>query len=637
MIEAKNPMRTYTPALPERARFVRVTKCCGWSLALLLLVMASSQSMAFDFSSGEWSARIDSTVSYGAAWRLQDADEDNLGKAALNPAVSLLSNAQQRAAPGRWSVNSDDGNLNYQGGDLISNALKLTSEMELDYRNYGAFVRFSALYDFENEKKDQLSEEAKDKVGKDIRLLDAYIWGNHQFGDRGFTWRLGRQVVSWGESTFIQGGINVINPVDVSKIRVAGAELKEAYMGVNMLWGSVELSQSVSIEPLYIFEYQEIEPDPVGSYFSTNDLATPGATYAMLNFGLVPQPVVNPDLYNEVCLNHNYAASDSLLPAALVAGGCMATFPRVASVTPNGTGQYGAALRWYAEGLNSTEFAFYYLNYHSRLPLISGTAITSTNLNSGQYWTEYPKDIHLYGISFNTSIGTWSLAGEVSYRPNIPLQIDDVEVLFAGLTPLNALIPQPVLRFKSQLGEYAPGAYIQGWERHKMWQAQATTTKLFGPGNPFKADQIAFVLEAGFNHVDLPAKDWLRFNGDGTDTGGGPDYLSGDFRNPITQTGGFADDFSWGYRLLLRAEYNNVFGTAVTMAPSIGWAHDVSGTTPGPGGSFIEGRKTVTLGLSFNYLQQWVFDFSYTAYMGAGPYNLLKDRDFVGASVRYSF
>ena len=62
-----------------------------------------------------------------------------------------------------------------------------------------------------------------------------------------------------------------------------------------------------------------------------------------------------------------------------------------------------------------------------------------------------------------------------------------------------------------------------------MWQAQATTTKLFGPGNPFKADQIAFVLEAGFNHVaNLPAKDWLRFNGDGTDTGGGPDYLSGD-------------------------------------------------------------------------------------------------------------
>ena len=177
MIEAKNPMRTNIPALPARARFVRVTKCCGWPLVLLLLVMTSSQSMAFDFSSGEWSARIDSTISYGAAWRLQDADEENLGKAALNPTVSLLSNAGQRAAPGRWSVNSDDGNLNYQGGDLISNALKLTSEMELDYRNYGAFVRFSALYDFENQKKDQLSEEAKDKVGKDIRLLDAYIWG----------------------------------------------------------------------------------------------------------------------------------------------------------------------------------------------------------------------------------------------------------------------------------------------------------------------------------------------------------------------------------------------------------------------------------------------------------------------------
>jgi len=42
-------------------------------------------------------------------------------------------------------------------------------------------------------------------------------------------------VVSWGESTFIQGGMNVINPVDVSKLRVAGAELKEAFNGVNMI------------------------------------------------------------------------------------------------------------------------------------------------------------------------------------------------------------------------------------------------------------------------------------------------------------------------------------------------------------------------------------------------------------------
>jgi hypothetical protein len=322
----------------------------------------------------------------------------------------------------------------------------------------------------------------------------------------------------------------------------------------------------------------------------------------------------------------------------LVGAGCALALARLPTVDAKDSGQYGAALRWYAENLNNTEFGFYYLNYHSRLPLISGRSVTSSALSSGRYWTEYPEDIHLFGISFNTSVGTWSLGGEVTYRPNTPLQIDDVELLFAALTPLNPLIPAPVLRFKSQLGEYGPGEDIRGWDRHEMWQGQATIFKAFGPGNIFKADQVVFIAEAGVTHIsDLPSADWLRYNGDGTDTGGGPDFLSGDFRNPETETDGFADDTSWGYRFALRPEYNNIFGTPMTMTPSIGWAHDVSGTSPGPGGNFIDGRKTLTLGVSFNYLQEWVFDLSYTTFFGAGRYNLSKDRDFVAASVRYSF
>ena len=75
----------------------------------------------------------------------------------------------------------------------------------------------------------------------------------------------------------------------------------------------------------------------------------------------------------------------------------------------------------------------------------------------------------------------------------------------------------------------------------------------------------------------------------------------------------------------------------MTISPRIAWAHDVSGTTPGPGGSFIDGRKQWTLGVGFNYLNKWVFDFSYTDFSGGGIYNLAHDRDFYTASVRYSF
>jgi hypothetical protein len=620
----------------NKTRAIDLMKVNTLTAALLALTATSAQ--AIEFSNNEWSGSFDTTISYGAAWRASDLDPENVGKGYNNPLDFLLSNAERRESVGRWSVNGDDGNRNYsEGGDLISHTLKFTSELDITYKNFGAFTRFMGFYDFENADQDFLSKEAEERVGKDVRLLDLYVWGEHEVGDRFLNWRLGRQVVSWGESTFIQGGINVINPVDVSRLRVAGAELKEAFEGVNMLWGTIDLTPSLSLEALYMFEYREIIPDPAGAFFGTNDWGAPGGSYVMLGFGAPDQPVINPDLYQTVCVDGNYGATDSPIGPALAAAGCSAAPGRIANNEPSNSGQYGAALRWFVESLNSTEFGFYFLNYHSRLPLGSGVSVANSAVNSASYFIEYPEDIQLWGASFNSNIGTWALSGEVSYRPNLPLQIDDVELLFAALTPLNPLIPAPVLRFKSQLGQFGPSEFIQGWEEHKSWQAQMTTIKLFGPNNFLRANQIAFVAEAGFNYIsDLPEKDFLRFNGPGTDTGGGADYLTGDFRNPITETDGFADDFSWGYRMLVRATYNDAIGP-VTVLPRIAWAHDVSGTTPGPGGSFIDGRKTLTVGVGFNYLQKWIFDLAYTDYSGGGHYNQLYDRDFFAASVKYSF
>lgn len=603
------------------------------------LMLVTNCAQAIEISHGELSGSFDTTISYGIGFRAGDASDNFLGKAVLNPYTFTLTNAEQREAPGRWSVNNDLGNRNYsEAGDITGSTAKFVSELGLSWRNYGVFTRFMGFYDFENVDKEFISNEAESRVGKDVRLLDLYVWGEHQVGDHFLNWRLGRQVVSWGESTFIQGGINVINPVDVSRLRTAGSELKEAFEGVNMLYGSMDLTPSLSLEALYMFEYRKIIPDPAGTYFSTNDIGTPGASHVMLGFGSIDQPVINPDLYNEVCMNGNYAASDAPIPIDLVALSCSRSFPRGESDNPSDGGQFGLSLRYFAEALNSTEFGFYFVNYHSRLPVLSGSAVTSaTDFKTGQYWTVYPEDIQLFGASFNSNVGTWALSGEVSYRPNLPLQIDDVEILFAGLTPLNPLFPAPALQFQSQLGDFAPGEKIKGWAEHQSWQGQMTTTKLFGPNNFLKADQIAFVAEAGINYVaDLPSQHTLRYNGPGTDTGGGADYLTGDLRNPITQVHGFADDLSWGYTMLARADYNDAIG-AVTMSPRIAWAHDVSGTTPGPGGSFIDGRQTLTFGASFNYLNRWVVDIAYTNYMGGGMFNLLADRDFYAASVSYSF
>ena len=237
---------------------------------------------------------------------------------------------------------------------------------------------------------------------------------------------------------------------------------------------------------------------------------------------------------------------------------------------------------------------------------------------------------------FNTQLEASGVAlqGEISYRPNQPFQVDDVELLFAGLSPLNTVLPQPYLHFNSQLGQYGPGEEISGYERHKIAQLQFTATKVFGPGNWFGSDQLALVGEAGFTHVDLPGN--LRFNGDGTATGGGGDVNTGVGRNPITQVGGFPTRFSWGYRIAARADYNNIWGTPFNR-PGIAFNHDVNGTTPGPGGSFLEDRKSVTIGAEANYLSQWVFDVAYTNFFGGGSFNLIHDRDFLQVAARYSF
>ncbi|QOC22362.1 DUF1302 domain-containing protein [Wenzhouxiangella sp. AB-CW3] len=603
------------------------------------LALSAQQASALDLSFGDVRVTLDNTVSYGVGFRVQDRDEDLVAKSHFNPAISQASIQDQIAAPGRFSANSDDGNLNFDQWDPIFNAARITSELDISYRNVGAFVRGNYFYDFTLNSMDELSEGAKDRVGERGRVLDAYVFGDFDVGDRVLSLRAGRQVVSWGESTFIAGGINTINPVDVTALRTAGAELRDAFLPLNMLWGSFDLTPNLSLEGVAMFEWGRVEAEPVGTYFATNDFATAGGRYAMLNFGLVPQPVMNPDLYDPVCNGGNFGATDKPLPPELVGAGCSAAFPRGDDMRPSDSGQWGLAARYFAPWFFDSELGFYYLRYHSRLPVLSGQAVTTTEPSSGRVIVEYPEDINLLGASMNTNLGLWSVGAEISYRDNQPIQIDDVELLFAGLSPLNSLLPEEALHFRSQLGEYAPGEFIQGYEQRRVSQAQATFTRLFGPGNPLRADQITFVGEVGVTHVwNLPDEDVLRFEGPGTDTGGGPSIVTGgNLRNPVTTTDGFVTDTSWGYRLLISPTYNNVFGTPWNMSPRLAFNHDVGGTSPGPGGNFVEGRKQITAGLGFDFQATWRADIAYTSFFGGGINNLLRDRDFVSASLSYSF
>ena len=332
------------------------------AVAIGLLMAPAAQ--AFEFSRGELQGSFDTTVSYGYSWRVEDQDPNLIAKSWFNPLLctqnvplgaipvgpgrctstgGVPGSPEQVAAMGRFSANRDDGNLKYDEGDAISSAIKLTSELSLNYRDWGMFMRATYFYDFENEGRDDLTEEAQDRIGQRFRMLDAFVFKNFALADDGSlagTVRLGRQVVSWGESTFIQNGINVINPVDLSALRVAGAELREAFLPIDMLYGSISLSDNVSLEAVYLFEFEEIEIDAAGTYFSSNDFASPGGTYLMLGFGTTPQPVYNPERFFSTCYNGpaGFATSDRFADLAAIYGPATAgqIMPRLLSAKATG-------------------------------------------------------------------------------------------------------------------------------------------------------------------------------------------------------------------------------------------------------------------------------------------------------------
>ncbi len=64
-------------------------------------------------------------------------------------------------------------------------------------------------------------------------------------------------------------------------------------------------------------------------------------------------------------------------------------------------------------------------------------AATDFYSSTARYQVVYPEDIKLYGLSFNTQMGTTGIAlqGEASYKQDAPYAVDDVELFFAALTP----------------------------------------------------------------------------------------------------------------------------------------------------------------------------------------------------------
>src|SRR5690606_1580390 len=234
--------------------------------ALAAAISFAASGHAIDFDLGEIQGRFDSQLSIGASWGTSKPsrkliDENNGGSGA--------------------SSTGDDGRMNFKRGETFSKIFKGVHDLDLTYGDSGAFFRGKYWYDFELKDESRPFKDISDKgrspaaKSSGFDLLDAFIYHNYSIGERPGHVRVGQQVVSWGESTYIGGGINSINPWDVAALRRPGAELKEGLLPAQMLYASQSLSDSLNLEAFYQVKWEPYVLDNCGTFFG-GDVAPPG-------------------------------------------------------------------------------------------------------------------------------------------------------------------------------------------------------------------------------------------------------------------------------------------------------------------------------------------------------------------------
>ena len=594
-------------------------------------------------------------------------------------------------------------------------------------------------------------------------------------------------------------------------------------------YASLGLPYDLSLEAFYQLEFEELKLDRPGTPFSTSDVARVGSGTGG-NLGAATW--VTGGTTGGGFLNRNCSTPDALSGAFDAAWGgagqtnyvCGGTNPFIDYATDlpigqseafrlslNGgspdiirqadrfakdSGQYGAALRWYAEDLNSTEFGFYFMNYHSRLPMVSqrltvgvngstntsyrsysavGTNVGTTGrtsalacgtdalMNGGatvanageltlafdaaklaylnsvvpldQYgifaaaealvggdakalasaavsaavggitdnsllenmilncalafsqvdggaglltdgtelvvngtaigglpsiglYLEYPEDIQLYGVSFNTTVGDWGVQGEVAYRHDQPFQLDTDQITIATLGAsciFDGILGSDVVSFAVDAGQTFTGAPTScggvaqgtsqdytGFVREEVMTFDIGTTATYTNSNQLVgalgADIGILLTELGAMWVpDVPQEGDFSVSQWGNVCTSGTDLPLKGFLALSTRLGCRPTEFSYGYVLVGILQYNNAFGTPITLSPQVAWSHDVKGNSPAPMSNFREGRKRISLAVNGSYQNTWRGGISYVNNFGDEKYTNTGDQDFVSINLSYSF
>jgi hypothetical protein len=320
------------------------------------------------------------------------------------------------------SPNDDDATRNFDRGSLINNRLNALGEIRLRHDNVGAMLRGSVFYDDvyrgsnDNDSLDtvnkigavnQFTDKTREMSGYDPRLLDAFVYGNFVIGDDKYlSVKAGRHIVAWGESLFFANISQGQLPVDAAVFNVPGTEAKEGYLPVGQLSASLTLTDNLTLNAFYQYDWEKTRLNPVGDFFGS-DTFGPGAQFIRFGAG----PITS--LPNAGVINY------------------------AGEIEPSDSGQWGLGAR-YLLG-NSTEIGLFHYRYHDRVGALFTDFTGDTRYSSFDgfngctagvggnpcYQLGYFDDIKLTGVSISSKVGDVQLGGDISYRDGAPVYLDN--------------------------------------------------------------------------------------------------------------------------------------------------------------------------------------------------------------------
>ena len=595
-------------------------------LSTILMLIVTAQAHGFDFYWDDIEGSFDSDISIGSSWRVENIDDD----------LEIDNDV-------------DDSNRNYSNGDAFSQIFKGSHSVSLNYENYGAFVRGKYWYDWALENNNvnhgsvrsatlggangntvthnggRLDDSNFNNLSKfsGAAILDAFVYGVFDIAEMPLDIRLGKQVLSWGESTFIRGGINSINAIDVNAFTRAGAEIKEGLLPTNMLFAGLGLLDNLSMEAFYLLDYQETVMPGCGTYFSPTDSIAEGCDLTTIK------------IY-DTHLNRN---EDGIR-------------------RPKSDGQFGFAMRYIVENWNDTELSLYWKTQHSTTPNVSGTQtnISAANLNAAgegaiqqalaanpgltqeqlgfiylqgygvaalsdaTFFTEYVEDQELVGLSFSSTVADVALSGEVSHHLDVPLQINSAQFILL-LTESDAIATSQGFGssiLSDEFDQVQNGGKLTGYRLFDTSQAQITAIKFID--GVLGADQITLVGELAYTRVHGLAEGDNEIKYGGTGTG---------------DAGSFDTPESSGINLQISGDYSSVFW-GVNLQPTISFSEGIQGNAPHVTTGFKEGEQSFSVAVEANYLSLYKASLSYTQF-GGGDFSRKGDRDYMAASIGVQF